>query len=70
MPSLRTAPFSEYAPLTSGAANVGITYTAADAAGDKWGVTISTQSTLGAQHYMLHYACINVAAISDALASP
>ena len=70
MTTLRTAPFSEYASFSSGGTTpnfTGVVFAAGDAAGDKWGVIVSTTSTAGAQCYYLHYACVAIPGLSDAV---
>jgi hypothetical protein len=61
MGAVRTAPFSEFCPFTN------YTFTAADAAGDKWDVVVSTTSSAGVVEITLVYAVITVAGISDAV---
>jgi hypothetical protein len=61
MGALRTAPFAEFIPFTA------YTFAAADAAGDKWSVLVTTTSTAGAVEVHLFYATISVAGISDAI---
>lgn len=59
--AVQTAPHTEYISFTN------YTFAAADAAGDKWSVLVTTTSTAGVQSYILHYALIDVAGISDAV---
>lgn len=59
--SIQTAPFSEYKPFTA------YTFAAADAAGDKWSVLVTTTATAGVATIYLHYVCIPVAGISEAV---
>jgi hypothetical protein len=66
--AIRTAPFGEYLAFSSYVSTAGVlNFAALDAAGDKWFVKNTVSSTAGAVMITLHYACINVAGISDAV---
>ena len=71
--SLLVAGSSAFYAFTGGTtlpANVSpYTFAAADAAGDSWRVSVSTSPTAGAANLQLHYVNIDVAGISDAVAT-
>jgi hypothetical protein len=70
---LLVAPGTAYYPFTGGTAtqtNIApYTFAAADAAGDCWRVNVTTGVTAGVANLHIHYVNIEVAGISDALAT-
>lgn len=56
-----------YFPFTTYLSAAGASLFTADAAGDSWGVKVTTSPTAGAANAILHYANILVAGISDAV---
>jgi hypothetical protein len=60
-----------YLPWSAGTVittnNAPYTFAAADAAGDVWSVKVTTSPTAGNATISLHYVCIDVAGISDAV---
>lgn len=71
--SLLVAGASAYYPFTSGTVvplnTSPYTFAAADAAGDSWRIAVTTSPTAGAGNLGLQYVNIDVAGISDAVAT-
>jgi hypothetical protein len=70
---LLVAPGSFYYPFSGGTAlplaTSPYTFAAADAVGDVWRVLVSTGVTAGVANIQMHYVNIDVASISDAIAT-
>jgi hypothetical protein len=65
--TLQVAPNTNYYPFTTYLSSAGASLFTADAAGDVWGVTVSTSPAAGAANISLNYVLIDVAGISDAV---
>lgn len=67
--TLQVAPNTNYYPFTTYLSSAGASLFTADAAGDNWAVFVSTSPSAGAAHISLAYVNINVAGISNAVAT-